>query len=71
MQKLNRRILSSGNFWGRFIGGGFFGGILSSGDFILQAIFCGGFYPLGNFIRGGFFPDTLAPIMHALKFRSY
>ena len=30
---------------GVFILGEFFGGVLSAGDFIFQAIFCGGFFP--------------------------
>ena len=48
MKKLNRGILSSGNFWEHFIRGGFFWGILSS-----KQLFA------GDFIRGSFFPDTI------------
>ena len=48
MRKLNRGILSEADFFGVF----YPLGILTTGDFILQAIFCGGFYPRG------IFPDT-------------
>ena len=58
MENLNRGILYSGDFWGDFIRGEFFGEILFPGDFILQAFFCGGFYPRGVLSSGGFFPDT-------------
>ena len=58
MKKLDRGILSSGEFLGAFYPRGIFGGILSSQQFFAGDFIRGGFYPQGDFIRGGFFPDT-------------
>ena len=51
MEKLNLGDLINRRFFGGFYPRGFFGEIFFPGDFILHAIFSGGFYPSRNFLR--------------------